>query len=91
MRSVIMESTIRRRSFLEGALAVPGAVGANAIGAEAQASQGPESGIGRVRFGMIGIGMRFYEQTHGTRSHRATRKDGRKLSLPARFVSSPSG
>src|SRR3954453_15846385 len=52
-----MESTIRRRSFLAGALAVPGAVSADAIGLEAQAAQGPEPGIGRVRFGIIGIGM----------------------------------
>src|SRR4051812_34144113 len=52
-----MESTIRRRSFLAGALAVPGAVGADAIGSEPQGNQATEPGIGRVRFGIVGIGM----------------------------------
>src|SRR5436305_12238375 len=52
-----MESTIRRRSFLAGALAVPGVVGTDAIGFEAQTTQGSEPGIERVRFGIIGVGM----------------------------------
>src|SRR5436309_11627146 len=52
-----MESTIRRRSFLAGALAVPGVVGTDAIGFEAQTTQGSEPGIEWVRFGIIGVGM----------------------------------
>lgn len=48
---------MQRRSFLKGAMAVSGATGANLIGFESQAAEGPEQGIGRMRFGMIGVGM----------------------------------
>src|SRR3954454_12630429 len=53
-----MESTIRRRSFLQGALAIPGAAAANATALKAQSAQAPaETGSGRVRFGIVGVGM----------------------------------
>ena len=50
-------SAIRRRSFIAGAVGMPAMVGAGPIAPEAQSAEGREAGSGRVRFGMIGIGM----------------------------------